>query len=271
MGLDQLLANGWTITRAVKSTCWPGKASLEVAKLWLQQRSWRGSVLAEGEPVARITSLLEPGSRVDGAPYRLMATGKRSFIGSFVNGIGFVLKPEAAETLARADPRNGDVLFRYLTGDDLNSHPEQRPGRWIINFFDWSLEQAEECPDCLEVVRQRVKPERDKVNRKAHRERWWIYGDRRPLLYAAIKDMKRVPAIAATSKLVQPSFVPVGQVFSHALAVFAHDDDAHFGLLSSAFHWWWAVSRASTMRTDVRYTPRRTASRRFPSPTSLTR
>jgi hypothetical protein len=38
-------------------------------------------------------------------------------------------------------------------------------------------------------------------------------------------------------------------------AVFAYDDDVHFGLLSSAFHYWWAVAHASTMRTDLRYTP----------------
>jgi hypothetical protein len=49
--------------------------------------------------------------------------------------------------------------------------------------------------------------------------------------------------------------VPTGQVFSHALYVFAYDDDFHFGALTSAFHWWWAVTRASTMRTDLRYTP----------------
>ena len=39
------------------------------------------------------------------------------------------------------------------------------------------------------------------------------------------------------------------------LVVFAYDDDGHFGLLSSGFHWWWAVTHASTMRTDIRYTP----------------
>jgi hypothetical protein len=44
-------------------------------------------------------------------------------------------------------------------------------------------------------------------------------------------------------------------VYGHAVHVFAYDDDAHFGLLSSGFHWWWAVAHASTMRTDIRYTP----------------
>ena len=50
-------------------------------------------------------------------------------------------------------------------------------------------------------------------------------------------------------------FVPAGGVASEATIVFAYEDDAHMGLLTSAFHWWWAVTYASTMRTDLRYTP----------------
>jgi hypothetical protein len=44
-------------------------------------------------------------------------------------------------------------------------------------------------------------------------------------------------------------------VYSHAVGVFAYDDAAHLALLSSAFHYWWAITYASTMRTDLRYTP----------------
>jgi hypothetical protein len=44
-------------------------------------------------------------------------------------------------------------------------------------------------------------------------------------------------------------------VFAHKLGVFAYDDEAHFGLLSSGLHWWWATMRSSTMRTDINYTP----------------
>jgi hypothetical protein len=43
-------------------------------------------------------------------------------------------------------------------------------------------------------------------------------------------------------------------VYSDALTLFAFDDDFHLGVLSSAFHWWWAVTYASTLRTDIRYT-----------------
>jgi hypothetical protein len=39
------------------------------------------------------------------------------------------------------------------------------------------------------------------------------------------------------------------------LGIFAYDNDSHFGLLSSAFHYWWAIARASTLETRIRYTP----------------
>ena len=52
-----------------------------------------------------------------------------------------------------------------------------------------------------------------------------------------------------------PVIVPTGQVFSHMLAVFATDDTGMLALLSSAPHYWWAISRASTMKGDLRYTP----------------
>ena len=52
-----------------------------------------------------------------------------------------------------------------------------------------------------------------------------------------------------------PVLVPTGQVISEAVVVFATDDPAMLGLLSSAPHYWWAISRASTMKGDLRYTP----------------
>ena len=49
--------------------------------------------------------------------------------------------------------------------------------------------------------------------------------------------------------------MPTGQVFSHAAAVFATNDMADLALLSSAPHYWWAISHASTLETRIRYTP----------------
>ena len=54
---------------------------------------------------------------------------------------------------------------------------------------------------------------------------------------------------------MQPVFVPAGQVLSEATVVFAYDDDFHFGVLTSGFHYRWAVRYASSLETRVRYTP----------------
>jgi hypothetical protein len=255
VGLDWLTNNGWSIPRAVKSRPWPGDANLEVAQVWLRRGSLGGSPILDDRPVNGITSALEPSSRVDGRPLGLSVNAKRSFQGSIVLGHGFVLEPETAQVLMAPDARNRDVLFPYLIGDDVNSRPDCSPSRWVINFFDWSLEQAKEFPDCLAIVETKVKPERDRNKRTVRRERWWQFGEQARALYAAIESMERVLVIALTSKTVTPMFVPNGQVFSHSLGVFAYDDDAHFGLLTSAFHYWWAVAHASTLETRIRYTP----------------
>jgi hypothetical protein len=266
VGLDYLVQNEWALYRAIKSQPWPGEATLQVSQIWLYRGAWFSLATLDGSSVTRITSSLDLEGRVAGPAFRLGQDGKRSFQGSFVGGAGFVLEDDEARALLAKDPINRDVVLPFLNGEDLNSRPDCSPSRWVINFFDWPIERAEGYPDCIQILYSRVKPYRDQVNRAAHRKYWWQYGDKRPALYSAIRPLSRVIAIALTSKSVAPAFVPKGIVFSHALGIFAYDDYAHFGLLSSAIHYWWAVTRASTMRTDIRYTPT-DCFETFPQPT----
>lgn len=256
VGLDWLTANGWTIQRAVKSRPWPGDANLEISQIWLYGGSWNGALTLEGRPVKQISSTLEPGSRAIGTPHRL-STKKRSFIGSALNTDQFILTSKEAETLLGADPRNADVVLPYLNGEDLNSRPDHSASRWVVNFFDWPREQAEQYPTCFKLLEHRVRPQvlSKPASYRGWAERWWQFWNVRTNLYNAIDGMDQVLVIARVSKTVLPVFVPRGAVFSDQLVVFAYDDDAHFGLFTSAFHYWWAVTRASTMRTDLRYTP----------------
>lgn len=255
VGLDRLTAGPATIYRAWRSRPWPGGANLEIAQVWLHRGDWTGQPILDGQPVRGITPALDGRSRISGPAHRLVVNAGQSFIGSFLNGTGFVLTPEEAQALIDKDSRNRDVLFPYLNGEDLNSRPDQSPSRWVINFHDWPLERAEEYPDVLAIVREHVKPHRDHVNRNAHRKYWWHYGDKRPALYEAIADLDRVLLIAQTSNTLMPAFASPASVFSHTVVVFAYDDSAHFGALTSAFHWWWTAVRAATMRNDLRYTP----------------
>lgn len=260
VGLDRLTESGISIRAAVKSAKWPTRTvNLEYAVIWTsRQPAARGvEAVLDGLPVRQITSSLDSAGRVQGAPFRLVANAGLAFIGSFVLGLGFIVKPEEAQALIQQDPRNRDVLFPYLNGEDLNQRSDGGTTRWIINFHDWPLEHAQEYPDCLEIVRLRVKPQRDLLpDYKARvRSAWWRYEYEARPLYSAIRTMRRVLVIARISKTASPIFVATGMVMNEKTVAFAYDDDGYAALLSSSFHQAWAIAHSSTLRADLQYTP----------------
>lgn len=258
VGLDQLVTTGWNIYRAAKSTPWPGQATLEIAKVWVR-RDWAGLVVLDNKDVVAITTSLDPSSRLR-KPHRLVGSSGKAFIGTYVLGMGFTMAPEEAQYLIQRDERNKQILFPYLNGDDLSASPRQRASRWIINFFDWPEQRARRFTDCFRIVETTIRPERTRLN-QAHstgRSRsayWWRYAGDAKGLYLATAELDRVLVITRHSKVVLPLFVNSYQVFSDALVVFAYDSDFHFGILTSTFHWWWALTYASTLESRTRYTP----------------
>jgi hypothetical protein len=168
--------------------------------------------------------------------------------------MGFILSPDEARAMIAADPRNSEVVRPYLVGEDLNSRQDGSPSRWVIDFRDWPARRAAGFEVPFRHVEKLVKPER-LAKAYTRSKPWWLFERRRGELESALTRLQRCIAITLVSKVVQPMFVPTGIVYAHALGVFAYDDDGHFGVLSSGFHWWWSVTRASTMRTDIRYTP----------------
>jgi hypothetical protein len=258
VGLDRIVAEGNTIRQAIKSEKWPSKsANLEYAAIWTTRAPPTDEAVRvlHGVVVRGITPSLDPASRVTGNAHRLASNIGRAFQGSIVLGLGFTMEPDDAAALIEKDPRNGDVLFPYLNGQDLNSRPDCSASRWVINFHDWSEGKARTYPACYDRVRRLVKPERDENNRKVYRDYWWHYAEKRPAMIAAIAGLERVVVITRVSKTVMPVMVPTGQVMSEQVVVIATEDTAMLALLSSAPHYWWAVNRASSMRTDLRYTP----------------
>ena len=254
-GLDNIVKEEGTLYRAANSQPWPGQAAVVVSVVHAGRGQMQPPFFLDDKSVQHISSLLDS-RRVTGNPYPLTANQSGSFIGSFVNGIGFVLTSEEAQNLIEQNPRNKYVLFPYLIGQDLNSSPTQSPSRWVINFFDWSLEKAETYTEPIEIVRKKVYPVRAKVRRKAHRKYWWHYGDKRPALYRAIAPLQRVLIIAQTSKTLAFTFVPKGIVYSHMTVVIASDKAWWFTLLQSNHHIAWVLQYASSLKGDARYIPR---------------
>ena len=90
------------------------------------------------------------------------------------------MEPAKARRFLADDPRNADVLFLYLNGQDLNSAPECAAIRWVINFHDWSEDRARTYRGCYAQVRTLVKPQRDRNNDRRRRELWWRAPGPRP-------------------------------------------------------------------------------------------
>jgi hypothetical protein len=244
----------------VKSEPWPSRSAvLEYAAVWTSRRALATGAqrVADKAVVVGITSSLDPRSRVDGLPNGLNANKGIAFIGNFVNGIGFVLSEDEAAAMIAAAPESELVLFSYLNGEDLNSTPDHAARRKIIDFRDWSYEEAAKYPDALARVRELVKPARDAMpdSKRATREGWWRYEKLAPGLRGAIKDLKHVVVLARISKTLMPAMVTAHQVMNEKVVVFATDDTALLALMSSCLHYWWAITHSTTLKNDLSYAP----------------
>jgi len=262
-GLAVILRQGGIITFAKRFIKWPGAANVEVNLVAIRKRAASSAQRAvfpilDGQPVPFISSRLD--AEPEAEPKRLPENEGKAFQGSIVLGMGFVVEPHEAEALIAKDPRNADCLFPYLNGEDLNSHPEQQPSRYVICFHDWELERAEQYPDLLRIVEEKVKPERaklkDSIPIQAKRKKfWWQFGSPASQLYRTIAPLRRVLVRSRIAEMHAVVFVPNGWVYNEKTIVFAFDDDYHFALLQSSVHEIWLRRFTSTLRTDINYAP----------------
>jgi len=257
-GLATIVKQSGHITFAHRFIKWPGVANVEVNLVAISRGASTVDKRLDGDEVETISSRLSPEPEDD--PNRLLVNQRHCFIGSYVRGSGFILDPSQAESLIMQNESNRDCLFRYLDGEDANSHPEQAPSRWVINFFDWPISKAKQYPELLAIIEEHVKPEREKLapvssDYRKLREFWWRFARSAIDMHQAITPLSRVMVRAQTSDTHAVCFIPLGYVYSLMTVVFAYDDYYHFSLLQSNIHEAWVRQNASTMRTDVRYTP----------------
>ncbi len=177
------------------------------------------------------------------------------FQGSIFLSDGFILTHAEADQLRAIDPRNGEVIMPVINGKELNNEPDQAPGRSIINFRDWPLEQAQEYLEPFSIIEEKVKPYRATQNRKRNREVWWVYAEHRPGLTRAIRNLSRCFVAAATTKHLSFSAMPTNYVFTHALYVFTTDRWDLFTVVQSTLHEVWSRKYSGSLETRLRYSP----------------
>jgi hypothetical protein len=130
----------------------------------------------------------------------------------------------------------------------------------VVNFFNWSLEKAGAYPDCLALVREKVKPDRDKIvgrNSESTRRgtKWWLYGQDANIMYSCIASLSRVLIKARVSKHHMLAFMPNGMVYSDATVVFAVETYHGFAVLQSCWQEQWAAEFSSSLETRLRGLP----------------
>ena len=118
----------------------------------LQRPHFVRNKVLDGTNVDTITAFLfHRGGHAD--PGRLEANAGKSFVGSYVLGMGFTFddtdKKGVASPLAEmhrlieADPHNREAILPYIGGEEVNTSPTHAHHRYVINFRDYPLRRQE--------------------------------------------------------------------------------------------------------------------------------
>ena len=165
------------------------------------------------------------------------------------------------QRLIEKDPRNQERIFPYIGGEEVNSSPTHAHHRYVINTGEMSEAEFRQYPDLMEVLENKVKPERAKLNvntadGRRRKERWWLWGRYTPALFRAISECGVVLAIARTSKAFAFTLLSSNQVFSENLIVFPLTNYfIGFAVLQSHVHEIWVRFFSSSLKDDLGYRP----------------
>ena len=295
-GLRWICKNGGAIYNARRRIKWPGEAAVVVSVVHIAKGLPAGPKKLDGREVETISAFLfHRGGHDD--PALLKANARKSFQGSIVLGMGFtfddtdskgIATPLAAmQRLIDENPRNREVIFPYIGGEEVNTSPTHKHHRYVVNFRDYLLRRedlgqewrkagedrrrewlqagiappdypapvAADWPELLTIVEEKVKPERDAQNDRGAREKWWQFIRSRPKLHVAITGLGRVLAISRVGQQAAFTFLPKDMIYADGLIVFPYDTYAAFCALQSRAHEIWARFFGSSMKDDLRYTP----------------
>ncbi len=254
--LEIIVKGGGTIRRAVKRLRWPGDAEVVVSILHIDRDPREGAWL-NNRSVSRISSYLVEGS-YDDTPNRLASNDGKSFIGSFVLGMGFTFDDSSKASLASPIsvrdeivancPTYAQRIFPFIGNEELSNDPEHLPKRFIFNLSDLDeFEARQKWPKLLEIAEARVKPQRSKLKRDVYRLKWWRFAEPQNALYDAIGGMKFVLATGAAAAMHHMiARIPSNVIFSHKLCVFVFDEFSVFAVMQSSVHEIWSRAFGTT-------------------------
>ncbi len=192
---------------------------------------------------------------------------QRVFQGVTPGHAAFVLDDEGRRAIIARDARTAQIIHPYLIGDEILAG-QGKPERFVLDFEQRNILDSQQYAAAFAYVQSTVLPDREKAAeegrdehgkmRPHHRQfldRWWkLSWDRAEM----IAEIARVPRYLVCSRVTKrPIFVFASANIrpGDALQVFIFADDYSFGVLQSAAHWLWFVTKCSKLKSDFRYTP----------------
>jgi hypothetical protein len=201
--------------------------------------------------VGRLNDDLSPGADVEsagGTPLR--ANEGLCWQGFKLVGDGFLLSTGEAAVLRAQSDVHERLIRRWRNGRDLTDRPRDV---YAIDFGSMTEEEARATPVLYDIVRSRVKPERDSNRDKGRRERWWRFGRTNENLRSALTNLRRYIATVEVSKIRFFVFLEADVAPDGALVLIGSDDAFVLGVVSSRLHVEWTLAAGGTLEDRPRY------------------
>ncbi|NEP81649.1 MAG: class I SAM-dependent DNA methyltransferase [Okeania sp. SIO3B3] len=288
-GLDYIVNNSGTITEAVSSQPWSGDAVVHVSIVnWVKGKVTGKKKLynqigdKESNPweiieLDYINSALSTGFDVTQAKkLKVNANSQSCYQGQTHGHEGFLLTTAEATEMIISSSKNSEVIFPYLTGDNLLSSIPPQPQRYVIDFYPREIDEAKKYKLPFQRIKKLVLPTREsaakteikrnetarknnpkaKVNRHHQNflAKWWLLSYPRPELIGKIEKLSQYIVCCQVTKRPIFEFINSAIRPNAALIVFPLSDNYSFGVLQSSIHWHWFTERCSTLKGDFRYT-----------------
>ncbi len=264
---DELDQQGSEVVFANTSMVWPGKANTTVTLFSIYQGKKFAKYILNNRSVTQINSYLTDQENLT-KPFSLFCNLGKSGLGYYILGDGFIINEGEKNRLLQANPKNAEVIFPYLNGDDINNDVLQGSDRNVIYFYDWTVEKAKQYEEVFQIVLEKVYPERQQKKDKGYREKWWQYARRAKEISQNISRLNRFFVAPQTTKYISVVEGKIGTLFSHMTIGFSYDNFSFLSLVQSTFYDLWVRTFSSTIGATIRLTPT-DSFETFPFPQSL--
>jgi hypothetical protein len=126
---------------------------------------------------------------------------------------------------------------------------------YVIDFASLSEAHAADTPILFDIVRARVKPERDAAKDPGRRKNWWRFGRSNEMLRSALADIPAYIATTESSKFRVFIVLSASVAPDNMLVCIAIPGGWHLGVLSSMTHAAWAMAAGGRLGVgnDPRY------------------